>query len=64
MLSTSVDMRYPNVAYLTTSHFVVSWEHNPQRLDALGVLVFLNQFIVRVRASSTWMALLLVQPLW
>ncbi len=52
VLSTSADMRYADVAPLSTGHFVVSWEHNPQLLDLLGVLVLLNQFDVRVRVFN------------
>jgi hypothetical protein len=52
VLSTAADMRYPGVAILATGHFIVSWEHNPQLLDLLGVLVLLNEFDVRVRAFN------------
>jgi hypothetical protein len=52
VLSNSADMRYADVAPLPTGHFVVSWEHNPQLLDLLGVLVLLNQFDVRVRVFN------------
>jgi hypothetical protein len=52
VLSTSADMRYPGVAALSTGHFIVSWEHNPQLLDLLGIIVLMNQFDVRVRVFN------------
>ncbi len=52
VLDSSADMRYADVAALSTGHFIVSWEHNPQLLDLLGVLVLLNRFDVRVRVFN------------
>jgi len=52
VLSNSADMRFPDVAPLSTGHYVVSWEHNPQLLDLLGVLVLLNKFDVYVRVFN------------